>query len=61
MSERCDEFHVYMPSGRRFVASVPTPLTVEDKAWLHKLIDLILDETMLETQTQQAEALVNGL
>lgn len=58
MSERCDEFKVYMPSGRRFVASVPTPLTVEDKEWLHMLIDLVLDDTMLDQD--KAEKTDNG-
>lgn len=44
-----DEHLMHMPSGRRMLLRVPTPLTVEDKAWLHALIDLILVSEAVST------------
>lgn len=37
-----DHYSLLMPSGGRLLLEVETPLTVEDRAWLHKLVDLIL-------------------
>ena len=50
-----DEFHIRMPSGRRFDAKIETPLTLADKHMLHKLIDLVLDETMEQQGRQYPE------
>ena len=45
-----DEYLMHMPSGRRMYLKVATPLTVEDKAWLHALVDLILVEAAPEPE-----------
>ena len=45
-----DTYELTMPSGNRMMLNVATPITTQDRLWLHKLIDLLLADSPQTTK-----------